>query len=163
MQKTHCFIKNLLAIYPHYHQPTPNELKLWQQILSPYSPDEILKALRTWHKKNTSTYYPTPKEFAPLLVHIPTKTHPHRQDLPFNPETYLMEQDIKNNTCHYLYPDYVNAVRYLLNVELKKHIPLEQYKTFSFSKKYSQAVELGLFANFHQTLENIVKSGVHYD
>ena len=162
MHKTQCFLNNLSAIYPNLPKANLETFANWQNLLLDYSPDDILKALRTWHKKHAPTYYPTPKEFSYYLTHLPKKTHPRRKDLPFNPETYLMEQDIKNQTCTHLYPDYANAVRYILSIELQKHIPKELIKTYSYSERYSKAVELGLFANFHQTLETVSKSGVRY-
>lgn len=161
MQKTECFLLNLKELYPSLKKPSQKILSDWQTLLSPLSVDEIISNLKLWVKNNPSTP-PTPSTFITKLPHTPKTSHT-KKNLPFSPETYLFEQDIKKNRNKHLYSTYCKAVRYIINYRLKEYYPKEEFKTFNYSARYERAVEKGLFADFDEILDFVHTQGENYD
>ena len=161
MQKTECFLLNLKELYPSLKKPSKKILSDWQNLLSPLSVDEIISNLHLWVKNNPNTP-PTPSTFIPS--HTPaSKPSQTRQGLPFSPEAYLFEQDIKKNRNTHLYSTYCKAVRYILNYRLKQYYAKEEFKTFDYNDRYERAVERGLFADFDEVLDFVHQQGENYD
>ena len=160
MQKTECFLLNLKELYPNLKKPSSALFREWQKLLSPLSTERIVSTLKLWVKENPTTP-PSPKTFLSPPAQI--KSPPRPQGLPFSPEAYLFEQDIKKNRNIHLYSTYCKAVRYILNYRLKQYYPKEEFKNFNFSDRYERAVERGLFADFAEVLELVHNSGENYD
>jgi len=86
-------------------------------------------------------------------------------------EQELMQQDIQTKRCKYFFPIYKEAVEYILNDLLKETIGKEEYflleKTYKHDfpllrgKKYRKSLELGLFDNFDDILEQVAKERLH--
>ena len=86
-------------------------------------------------------------------------------------EQELMKQDIENNCCHHILPDYRVAVDYILSVKLKDAIGIEEYKDLENTykndwplmqgKKYRKAMELGLFNDLDKILDKVSKERSH--
>ena len=82
-----------------------------------------------------------------------------------------MKQDIENNCCHHILPDYRVAVDYILSVKLKDAIGIEEYKDLENTykndwplmqgKKYRKAMELGLFNDLDKILDKVSKERSH--
>ncbi len=163
MQKVECFLLNIKELYPNFNYPSQNLIQKWDQTLSPFSADEIIFAIKQWRKTYGTSQAPTIKLFTPYLVKKNSKTLSKRQSLPFSPENYLMEQDIKANRCKHLYPTYCKAVKYIINIRLKEYYNKTDFKKLNYSQRYSQAVEKGLFADFDKVLDFVSKNGGNYD
>ncbi len=155
MQKINCFLLNIKYLYPNFKKPSSEEFSKWNALISPYSVEEIILAIKKWKKSHNQTTYPTLQEFKKFLYHKPNPSPSNLSNLPFNPETYLMEQDIKSGRCKHLYPTYCKAVNYILNERLKEFYNYNDYKKFNYSTRYKLAVEHGLFADFENTLDFI--------
>ena len=163
MQKTNCFFLNLEELYPTFQKQNQKYFHKWQELLTPFSVDDIIFAIKKYKRANKTTTPPTLEEFKKYLTHTKSIKQIKKTYLPFSPENYLMEQDLKAKRCKYLYPTYCKAVRYILNVRLKQHHTKEEYKALNFSARYISAVEKGLFADFDKVLDFVHKSGEYYD
>ena len=161
-RKSECFLLNVKEIYPHFMYPSDDECNKWEKVLLDYSPEEIIMGLKKWRRVKGKNVVPLVDEFGKYLVFNKTREEFKRSELPFSPEVYLMEQDIKNGRCKHFYPTYCRAVRYVLNVKLKELYDSKEFKGFSYSKKYHLAVENGLFADFDEVLDLVKHSGEYY-
>lgn len=163
MHKVECFLLNIKELYPTFKYPSSSMLLRWKELLSPYSADEIIFAIKQWRKNYGTELSPSIDLFTSCLTKRTQKNLTKRTLLPFNPENHLMEQDIKANRCKYLYPTYRQAVRYILNVRLKEFFTKEEFKKLNYSQRYIEAVERGLFADFDKTLDFVSTKGGYYD
>lgn len=155
MQKIDSFLLNIKYLYPNFKKPTPLEHTSWEELIAPYSVEEIILAIKKWKKSHTQNAYPTIQEFKNFLQYKQPPSSSSSYNLPFNPETYLMDQDIKSGRCKHLYPTYCKAVNYILNDRLKEFYPYNDFKKFNYSTRYKLAVDHGLFADFENTLDFI--------
>ena len=163
MRKTDCFLLNLKELYPNFPKQSSQTILKWDEILNPFSVDEIILAIKKYRRSNNLTTPPTPEVFKNYLSAKTTPKQLKKNYLPFSPENHLMEQDIKAGRCKYLYPIYCKAVRYILNVRLKKYYTKQEYNSLNFSSRYISAVEKGLFADFDKVLDFVNQSGEYYD
>ena len=159
--KSDCFLLNVKEIYPDFLKPSVEEYKIWEKMLNPYSAEEIIMGLKKWRKVKGKKIAPNVEEFGRYLGGG-KKDFKIKGGLPFNPEGYLMEQDIKAGRCKHFYPTYCKAVRYIFNVRLKELYKEKGFKDFSYSQKYRLAVENGLFADFDDVLDFVKESGEYY-
>lgn len=162
MHKINCFLLNIKELYPNFPKQSDNLTKQWYNLLTPYSVDEIISAIKKWRKTYGTSKYPNTKNFENFLAHKIEKTPPPLKNLPFNPEGYLMEQDILANRCKHLYPTYCKAVRYILNVRLKEYYTDKDFKNLNYSNRYKSAVDKGLFADFEEVLDFVKERSENY-
>jgi len=152
-KKSDYFFVNVKQVYPSFMRPSALETEIWEEVLEAYDIDEILAGIKAYRKTEESNYAPNPAKFKSYL--FKRNRCDHRPDLPLSPEKYLMEADIKAGRCRYTFPVYTRAVKYVLNVALGQLYPPEEFKTFSWGKRYWLAVENGLFANFDKVLDMV--------
>ncbi|MBR5599307.1 MAG: hypothetical protein IKW39_04625 [Alphaproteobacteria bacterium] len=162
MQKVECFLLHLKEIYPSLRKPSSSTIDDWKTILDQLSVEDIVNTLKHWVNLNPKTP-PTPKQFSASLVKKNTKKTNKRTFLPFNPETYLFNEDIKKQRNKHFFSTYRRAVNYILNVRLKEFYPKEEFKNFNYSARYERAVEKGLFADFADVLDYVSESRECYD
>ena len=151
--RTDYFFIHIKSIYPNFKRPSELDEEIWDEVLTPYNAEEIKTAIKSYRKSEEGTFAPTPSKFTPYLRKI--TQNKKIEALPFSPEHYLMQEDIKNNRCRYLYPVYVEAVKYTTNDLLQNYIPAKKLKEKTHEERYKLAVEYGLFEHFQHTL-NIV-------
>ena len=163
MHKIECFLLNIKELYPNFQYPSYETIRKWKDILEPYTADEIISAIKQWRKNNSIQNAPDVELFKSYLVKKNEKNLTKCQFLPFNPESYLMEQDIKANRCKHLYPIYCRAVKYIINTRLKNFCSKNEFKHLNYSQRYTMAVEKGLFADFDKILDFVSTNGGNYD
>lgn len=149
-QRTDYFFIHIKSIYPNFQRPSELDEEIWDEILTPYNADEIKTAIKSYRKNEDGAFAPIPSKFTPYLHKIKKQNKP--EALPFSPEHYLMQEDIKNHRCKYLYPVYVEAVKYTTTDLLKKYISNKKLKEMPHEERYKLAVEYGLFEHFQHTL-----------
>ena len=115
--KSDYFFLNIKQVFPNFAKPTPLEAEIWAELLEPYQKDEILEAIKSYRKAEETNFAPNPAKFKNYLFKRRPKND--KPVLPLSPETYLMEEDIKAGRCRHLFPTYVKAVAYVLDVKLK--------------------------------------------
>lgn len=86
-------------------------------------------------------------------------------------EQEFMQRDIQAKRCKYCFPIYKTAVERILNDLLKNAVGEGEYfsleKTYQHDfpllrgKKYRKSLELGLFDNFDEILEQVAKERFH--
>ena len=52
MQKTKCFFLNLEELYPNFQKHNQNYILKWKDLLTPFSVDEIILAIKKYRKLN---------------------------------------------------------------------------------------------------------------
>ena len=161
-RKSECFLLNVKEIYPNFLYPAKDECEKWEKLLEPFEAEEIIIGLKKWRRAKGKFLVPLVEEFGKYLCFNKKNLELKEGGLPFSPEAYLMEQDIKAGRCKHFYPTYCRAVRYILNERLKELYKKEEFKNFSYSKKYRLAVENGLFADFDDVLDFVKQSGEYY-
>jgi len=152
------FFLNLKQMYPSLLKPSEIDEEIWAEILAPFSLDNVRSALKAYRMSSKGGFPPIPAVFKDFLYPY-TKTK-EIESLPLSPASYIMEQDIKEGRCKYLFPTYQEAVNYIFDVKLKEVLPASEFKQLkSRGARYRKAVELGLFADFENALELVAKRG----
>ena len=151
---TDYFFLNVKNIYHNFPRPSDIEEEIWNEMLSPYNLDEIRSAIKTYRKSEDGAFAPIPSKFSPYLRHIKRRKQ-KPEPLPFSPEHYFMQEDIKNNRCKYLYPVYVDAVKHTLFYLLEKVATQKELKDINYEQRYKLAAEYGLFDYFQNTLVTV--------
>lgn len=149
--RTDYFFIHVKGLYPNFKRPTELEEEIWDEVLMSYNADEIRVAIKSYRKSQDGTFPPIPSKFTPYLKKI-KKEDEKKEARPFSPEHYLMQEDIKNHRCKYLYPVYVDAVNYITHDLLKNYISENKIKDMTHNERYHLAVEYGLFENFQHIL-----------
>lgn len=157
--KSDYFFLNLRQLYPNFNKPAPLDVEIWEETLEPFKEEDIRAALKTYRQSVHGAFVPTVAQFKDYLY--PYEPRETREDLPLSPESYLMEQDIKKGRCRYFYPDYARAVAYVLDVKVKESVGEEAFKKMTRGMKYRTAVDNGLFADFDDVLDLVVKEYRH--
>ena len=150
------FFLNLKQLYPNLCQPAKIDVEIWEEILEPFSQDEIYAALKSYRKSSSGNFAPMPSVFKDYLSPY-VKRECQEPSLPLSPETYLMDEDIKAGRCKHLFPTYARAVQYVLNEKLKEAVGEETFATYTPGQRYRQAVDLGLFADFDEVLDLVYR------
>jgi hypothetical protein len=153
---TDYFFLHIKHIYHNFQRPSEIEEEIWNEMLSPYNTDEIKTAIKSYRKSEDGAFPPIPSKFANHLRFIKRRKK-KEEPLPFSPEHYYMQEDIKNHRCKYLYPVYVDAVKYILYNLLEKAATKEELKDLSYEERYHLAIEYGLFEYFHPILDLVAK------
>ena len=151
------FFLNLKQLYPAFRKPAAIDVEIWEEELADYSQENIHKALKSYRKSALGGYVPTPIQFRDFLY--PYKPVVKKETLPLSPETYLMDEDIRQGRCKHLFPTYVAGVRYVLNEKLKDFVDEELFNKMTRGMRYRAAVDYGLFADFDQVLDIVAKKG----
>lgn len=159
-KKSDYYFLNIKQIYPGTPKPSPLETEIWEEILEPYTEDDILRGIKNYRKELDTPHAPSPAKFRGYL-YTPCKKKPENSppELPPSPEVYLMHADVKAGRCKYFYSTYVNAVKYVLNVKLKEETDPERYNKLTQGQRYRLAVENGLFAEFDKVLDLVYEKG----
>lgn len=157
-KKSDYFFVNIKQVYPTFLRPSALDTEIWEEVLEPYSEEEILAGIKSYRKNVDTGFAPSPAKFTAYLYR-PARGEDLKPDLPLSPETYLMEEDIKAGRCKHLFPTYCHAVEYVFNVKLRELYPAEEFKKFSLGQKYRLSVDLGLFADFDEVLDLVYKKG----
>jgi len=151
--KSDYFFLNLKQMYQGFRKPSEIDEEVWAEVLEPFEQDDIRKALKAYRKSKNGQFVPSVAQFEEYLY--PYEKRVVKEYLPLSPELYLIEQDIKQGRCKYLYPTYVEAVKYVFNVKVKEAVGEEAFKKFTLGKKYRTAVDYGLFADFDKVLDMV--------
>lgn len=151
-------------------------IEQWIAELGDYSETQLKQACYNLFKyKKVSTF--------PKLAHIIAELSDQPKNDPSNTENKttsrggicieheLMKRDIEAKRCKHFFPDYRDAVYYIMNDLLKQTIGAKEfaeleagYRNNSYQcrgSKYQRALELGLFDNFHQILDEIARKNHH--
>ena len=154
-KKSDYFFINVKQIYKNFKKPSDLDVEVWEELLEPYTEEEILVAIKTYRKCEDSPFAPSPAKFREYVYSFSKKTE--KNTLPLCPEMYLIHQDIEAGRCKYFYPVYVDAVNYIINVQLKQFYDPKVFKEMTRGERYYQAVERGLFADFDSALDHVYK------
>ena len=144
--KSDYFFLNIKQMYPNFGKPSDIDQEIWEEVLEPFTKDDIRKALKSHRKSSNGAFIPSVAQFKDHLY--PYEKRVVKDDLPLSPERYLMDEDIRRGQCKYLFPTYVKAVDYVFNVKVKEAVGDQAFKDFTTGKKYRTAVDYGLFADF---------------
>lgn len=154
--RTDYFFLHIKDIYHNFPRPSKIEEEIWDEVLTPYNAEEMKSAIKSYRKSGDGAFPPIPSKFAPHLRTI-KKYKKKTEPLPFSPEHYYMQEDIKNYRCKYLYPVYVDAVKYILTEMLQHYVSKDKLKKLTHEEKYNLAMEYGLFEYFHIILDMVAK------
>lgn len=150
-------------------------LEQWITELGDYSETQLRQACYNLFKyKKVATF--------PKLAHVLAELCDQpKEGLPSSTDKYgsryicieqeLMQRDIQAKRCKYFFPIYKEAVGRIMNDLLKKAIGQEEFALMEATykndgpllrgKQYRKALELGLFDNFHEVLEQVAKERFH--
>lgn len=154
--KSDYFFLELKQLYTNFSKPAAIDEEIWAETLEPFSKENIRAALKTYRMSKNGAFVPTVAQFKDYL--FPYEERVKKEDLPLSPETYLMDEDIRQGRCKYLFPIYAKAVQYVLEVKVKESVGDEVFSKLSRGMKYRTAVDYGLFADFDKVLEMISKN-----
>lgn len=156
-KKSDYLFLSIKQTYPSFVKPSTLDTEIWEEMLTPFDENDIRCALKDYRRQDMTGQAPKPATFRGYLK-LYEKVAKKVDELPWSPESYLMEQDIKAGRCKYFYPDYVSAVRYILEVKVKEIVGEKMYRKFTEGMKYRTAVDYGLFADFDKILETVTNS-----
>ncbi|MBP3687108.1 MAG: hypothetical protein J6J35_01935 [Alphaproteobacteria bacterium] len=156
-EKSDYLFLSIKQLYPAFAKPAALDMEIWAEMLEPFDEEDIKSALKDYRRSDMTGQAPKPGTFRNYLA--PYKRELREvDDLPWSPESYLMEQDIKAGRCKYFFPDYVSGVQYILNVLVKKEVGEKMFRKMTSGMKYRTAVDYGMFADFDKILEIVTKS-----
>ena len=147
--KTDFLFLNIKQLYPMFARPSALDTEIWAELLQPYALTEIMHALKAYRKNEENNFPPNPAKFKNYLY---TKQK-DMQGIPFSPEGYLMQQDMKAGRCKYFYPVYRRGVAYVIDNKLRALYPKAEFHKLTVNQKYHLAVENGLFGDFDKVLD----------
>lgn len=154
-KKSDYFFITIKSVYKNFSKPSEIEIEIWEDILEPYELDDIRVAIKSYRQNEENSFAPIPARFKQYLYRKNKKQEAKEPDLPLSPETYLMEQDIKEGRCKYFYPIYAETVEYVLKDKVKELVGKEKFKKLSRGQCYRIAVDNGLFGDFEKYLDFI--------
>ncbi|MBO5038239.1 MAG: hypothetical protein J6C85_02115 [Alphaproteobacteria bacterium] len=156
-KKSDYLFLSIKQVYPAFAKPAALDMEIWEEMLEPFDQDDIKSALKDYRRTDVTGQAPRPGTFRTYLKPY-EKVFREVDELPWSPESYLMEEDIKAGRCKYFFPDYASGVQYILDVRVKEIVGEKMYRKFTPGMKYRAAVDYGLFADFDEVLEIVTKS-----
>lgn len=156
-KKSDYLFLSIKQVYPAFAKPAALDMEIWAEMLEPFEKEDIKAALKDYRRSDMTGQAPKPGTFQNYLKSYKRELR-EVDELPMSPESSLMEADIKAGRCKYFYPDYVNGVQYILNVQVKEIVGEKMYRKFTPGMKYRMAVDYGLFADFDKVLEIVTNS-----
>lgn len=160
-EKSDYFFVNIKQIYPNFKRPSALETEVWEELLEPYTVEDILAGIKSYRKNEDTGFAPNPAKFTNYL-YSRSKTEEKADSLPLSPEQYLMDEDIRAGRCKYFYPVYCKAVNYILDVKTRELCDSDAaFKKLTRGQRYRLAVDNGLFAKFDEVLDYVYKQEAH--
>lgn len=153
-ENTDYFFWNVKELYPNFGKPSRIDNDIWADILNPYSKDEIYKALKSYRKSEKGAFIPIPSRFKEFLYPYDKKKTPSQGA--FCLPEHLMKEDIRAGRCKHLFPTYVSATNYILNVKLKEVVGDKKFAECpDYASRIGLAIEECLFADLEPILDYV--------
>lgn len=148
-------------LYPTFERPDEVDIMAWVDILDGYSQTDILEGLKNYRKNVPYDRAPNPATFKDYLP--VKKSH--------QPEVQIVAQaakgdfawermaaDIEAGCCRNALYVYRDAERIVLTDWLCQEMPRDIWARMSYSARYKQAMDKGLFNNFDEALRQAAQA-----
>lgn len=136
----------------------PERVGMWEQAFKDYDLTDVFLTIDKYWEFKSNKSRPSVAQLKAMLNAREIERHGDYKvtnEHYINPANDLMQRDISLGNCHHIFPDYNEAVNYILNELLPQEMPVSEWSKMEYSERYNQAMKKGLFNRFDDILTQV--------